>query len=337
MDQFGIRLKSVEYFDVQKAAWRDGPDLLTARSGALALSVGGRLVAVGGRGSLEEGPLSSAECLDPRDPKALRWSPLPPMGTPRDRPMGAVAFRLGVHQQEPWESGSRRDTTVLVVCGGLGAGGQVLRSVEIYEPDSGRWREAGGAAMPEGRYGGATASINGLVYLIGGLTEDGFAAPDAALVYDVAHDVWLSDGKVDPLLLAPPPPLSQQGGSSVDDAFVRLGFPGGMGKQLDDVPMVDPRQRQVFTPTQGWGRRGSSNAPSSSSSSRRSGRPGSRGRSGQVAPGAAVSVGLRSPVDHVPFEDRKEDDTYYGLRDGGQMVVLEGNRLALIGDAASPH
>jgi len=31
------------------------------------------------------------------------------------------------------------------------------------------------------------------VYLMGGLIEGGFAAPDAALVYDVRHDIWLSD------------------------------------------------------------------------------------------------------------------------------------------------
>lgn len=31
------------------------------------------------------------------------------------------------------------------------------------------------------------------MYLMGGLIEGGFAAPDAALVYDVRHDIWLSD------------------------------------------------------------------------------------------------------------------------------------------------
>lgn len=133
----------------------------------------------------------SVEALDPWDPAALRWAGMPPMLVRRDRPAGAVALRTGRHQLEPWQDGAHaKDATVLVVCGGVGDGGGVERSVEIYEPDAGRWRR--GADMPEGRYGGGCAAHGGLLYLVGGLTAEGFAAPEAALVYDVSNDMWLT-------------------------------------------------------------------------------------------------------------------------------------------------
>lgn len=52
-----VRPNQVEFFDLQNGKWRDAPSLTVARSGALAVTLKGKLVVCGGRGSIEEGPL----------------------------------------------------------------------------------------------------------------------------------------------------------------------------------------------------------------------------------------------------------------------------------------
>mmetsp|Transcript_10680 Transcript_10680/g.24939 ORF Transcript_10680/g.24939 Transcript_10680/m.24939 type:complete len:791 (+) Transcript_10680:508-2880(+) len=51
----------------------------------------------------------------------------------------------------------------------------------------------------------------------------------------------------------------------------------------------------------------------------------------QKRPGAGVP--LWSPIDHIPRSKRREDDRYFGVRDGNCAVAFEGNRIVLLGGA----
>ncbi len=75
----------------------------------------------------------------------------------------------------------------IYLMGGIGAG-VVLDSVEEYDPATNRWRFA--TPIPEALHHSSAASINGVVYLIGGYRTLSFIPTDSVYRYEPGLDRW---------------------------------------------------------------------------------------------------------------------------------------------------
>lgn len=79
----------------------------------------------------------------------------------------------------------------IYVLGGAPAGISVLSSMEMYDPATNVWTTE--ASMPVARYALAAASVNGVIYAIGGTTAVNGQGPINALaVYDPVTNLWNS-------------------------------------------------------------------------------------------------------------------------------------------------
>lgn len=156
-------LESVVRFDPLAGAWEALPPLATARAGAAAAVVAGRLYVLGGEACGRA--LRDAHRFDPW---TGAWERLPSMQVGRIR-AGAVA--LGGY---------------LYVFGGLD-GARPLTSTERYCPRTRRWQAL--AAMQRPRYACATAARDGCVYVFGGdLMDPGMCASSER--YDPEAGLW---------------------------------------------------------------------------------------------------------------------------------------------------
>jgi N-acetylneuraminic acid mutarotase len=165
-------LASAECYDPSTGEWQALPDMSVARYECAAACVDGLLYVVGGYNDYD-GFLASAECYDP---STGEWRALPDMTIERDGCAAACVDGL------------------LYVVGGLHRGGSAhgdaLASAECYDPSTGAWR-----ALPDmgvERYGCAAASIDGLLYVVGGQTagNDEALAVASAECYDPATKEW---------------------------------------------------------------------------------------------------------------------------------------------------
>ncbi|XP_006835739.1 PREDICTED: kelch-like protein 34 [Chrysochloris asiatica] len=153
--------QDVVAFDVYNHRWRSLTRLPTPLLGHSVCVVGNFLFVLGG-----ESPAGSASCPladAPRavtaqvhryDPRFHAWTPVPAMHEARAHFWcGAVAEGL-------------------LVVGGLGAAGEALASVEMYDLRRDRWMEAG--ALPRALHGHAgVVGDRGIVYISGGKAGSG--------------------------------------------------------------------------------------------------------------------------------------------------------------------
>ncbi|HET7842359.1 MAG TPA: kelch repeat-containing protein [Terriglobia bacterium] len=132
----------------QDGIWTTRAPLPTARLGASAATVNGKIYVVGGAGT--SGTCGSrVGTLEVYDPATGSWSTRAPMPTPRDS-TAAVAV------------GER-----LYVIGGDNICLGMLSTVEVYDPITDTWTTK--APMPTPRSGLAAAVVDGIVYAIGGV------------------------------------------------------------------------------------------------------------------------------------------------------------------------
>lgn len=199
------------------AQWTAGPDLPLPRAGYMAGVVGRRLVIAGGS-YWEAGQKRWSNRTDYYDPAQRAWSPGPPLPEPRS------------------------DAASLVIDGvlhtwGGGAGGSI--SAECWQLQNGGWRRLPQMDLPEPRLYALAASLDGTVFILGGIRE-------AAKHESAANTLWRWDGKrrrwsaAAPL---PPPGRSLNAvAASNGKLYVFGGYTmrAGAGLNLSEVWAYDP-------------------------------------------------------------------------------------------------
>ena len=214
------RLSTVELHDPQNASWKWLAPMTSPRSLHGCVALDGKLYAVGGVGDVGQA-LATAEVYDPQTDG---WQPLPKMSTARCQfglaAAGGKIYAFGgwdgcalltsVEAYDPqlgaWAlvasmssvsvcvythmSRKRRDHASVVLDGKIytmgGMGAIVLDTVEVYDPQTNRWRRV--ASMPQGRYLHAAAVMGGKIYVTGGYSQK--SSVNSVFVYDPQADAW---------------------------------------------------------------------------------------------------------------------------------------------------
>ncbi|XP_072173753.1 kelch-like protein 24 [Diadema setosum] len=176
-------LASVECYNPTTNIWKQiSPMPQAVRFGHRAVAVGGRLYCIGGES--EDTVLDGLYCYNPR---LDSWETVANMILPRTCASVAVTNRE------------------IYVIGGSVAMGEVgpenmLKSVEIYNPDNNEWRF--GPELQEGRMSFVTAVLNGGIYIFGG--ENGMEDCEAEVWrLDPGQSSWVEDKGTWPPLVSP--------------------------------------------------------------------------------------------------------------------------------------
>ncbi|MFC1595645.1 Kelch repeat-containing protein [Gemmatimonadota bacterium] len=144
-------------------SWMTKASMPTARYGAVAAAIGGKLYVAGGNdGSIY------VSTLEVYDPATDSWTTATSMPTARDR---VAAAAIGGK---------------LYVAGGYNSG--YLSMLEVYDPATDSWSTA--TSMPTARYGAVAAAINGKLYVAGGHNSSGYLS--TLVVYDPVTDSWIT-------------------------------------------------------------------------------------------------------------------------------------------------
>lgn len=142
--------------------WTSGAPLPSARQGAVAAAIGGRIYVVGGydcRNHLNN--------LDIYDPETNTWESGPPMAQARyEAACGVIGGKL-------------------YVVGGM-ADYRSLSSLEIFDPETNTWTT--GPAMPTARFSLSAAVIGNKMYVVGGLPDPTPVRYDVLEIFDPAEN-----------------------------------------------------------------------------------------------------------------------------------------------------
>ncbi|HET9157684.1 MAG TPA: kelch repeat-containing protein, partial [Myxococcaceae bacterium] len=174
---FSGALTNAAVFDPKTNTWTSLPPMTTARSGAMAKAIGGKIYVAGGMGG-DGASLDSVEVFDPAAAGgAGAWGTAASMGSRRDNAGSAVlGGKLYVF------GGSTRNSDGSYV-------DRTLDTVEMYDPGSDGWTAR--APMPTGRQSMVVGTLDNRAQVMGGEvnpTPPGtFAANEE---YDPATDSW---------------------------------------------------------------------------------------------------------------------------------------------------
>jgi len=159
---------TTDLLDTTTGSWTRGADMPTARDFPAVVSLGDRVMEIGGL--LDDGGASGA--VETYHPDDDRWSTQPPMASKRSR-MGACVIDGRVY-----------------VAGGMGEIDAVkdgaMPTLEKWDPTTGAWERL--ADMREGRHGHGVVAYDGEVWVIGGYTADGMT--DSVEIYDPRTNAW---------------------------------------------------------------------------------------------------------------------------------------------------
>ena len=156
--------------------WMRTKPIPTARFGACACVVDGKIYVIGGGGPVKRGPyLSTVEMYDPA---TGNWTKKANMPTARN---GHAACMVNGK---------------IYVLGGEPSAKASLDIVEVYDPATDTWKTK--ASMPNKRTFHCGCGIGGKIYVFGGVTAESEAVRNASGldVYDAATDTW----KTQPLI-----------------------------------------------------------------------------------------------------------------------------------------
>jgi N-acetylneuraminic acid mutarotase len=197
-------------------AWFQIAAMPTPRIGLAAVSVNGKIYAIGG---ISNSGFSNT--VEVYDPASNTWSQAAPMPTAREG-LAAVAvngkiYAIGgdgeastlntVEVYDPssntWSQAASMPTQrsylaaaavngKIYAIGGFNDSSPTLNNVEVFDPASNTWNTTG--PMQRGRYGLAAAAINGKIYAIGGFVAVGVVIGPSVVVevYDPASNTWSS-------------------------------------------------------------------------------------------------------------------------------------------------
>lgn len=156
----------------QTGGWARKADMPTARYGLATGVVDGKIYAIGGDVTTNDGstPWSYSPAMEMYDPATDSWTQLADMPTPRA--MLAVSVVDGV----------------IYAMGGNGPDVEPVRIVEAYDPATGRWVRK--ADMPSQRSHFSTSAVDGRIYAFGGL-KSSMGNPNLSVdEYDPVTDRW---------------------------------------------------------------------------------------------------------------------------------------------------
>jgi N-acetylneuraminic acid mutarotase len=161
-------------FDPVVGTWGSLSPMPTARGGATAQAIAGKIYVAGGMG----GDGASLATVEVYDPAAGTWASRPSLGTRRDN-AGSVAIggKLYVF------GGRTRNADGAVVDSTLASG-------EVYDPAANAWGEI--ASMPTGRRTMVVGSLNGRAQVIGGEQDPDGLAYRVNEEYDPETNSWRS-------------------------------------------------------------------------------------------------------------------------------------------------
>ena len=193
--------QGVYAYDPEGDSWQERAPMPTARSGAAAAVLDGKIYVAGGRP-----PHGHDFAL--YDPQLDEWQPLPDMPTPRNH------FVVVALNNEIYAIGGRF---------GAGFSSEVTDIVEIYNPQDQTWRF--GTPMPTKRSGHNGIVANGCLHIMGG-EGNGAGNVDGLYpqheVYDPRSDTWTS-------LVLMPTAVHGVTGMAFIDGWIH--FPGGGTRQ----------------------------------------------------------------------------------------------------------
>ncbi|WP_040812066.1 serine/threonine-protein kinase [Nocardia concava] len=163
-----------ERFDPATGTWTRLPDMPTPRGGLGATFVDGRIVAVGG-----EEPTRVLSAVEAYDVAAGTWSQLPALRTPRHG-LAVAAVGNTVYAIDGAARPTRAESS---------ATNEALRLAPRKTQPAVAWRTVVDA--PIARQQSAATTVDGTIWVFGGLDKDGLATGKVA-GYDPAIDTWKS-------------------------------------------------------------------------------------------------------------------------------------------------
>jgi N-acetylneuraminic acid mutarotase len=161
-------LDKMEAYDPSTSAWTAKAPMPTPRYWHGVGVVNRTLYAVGGWGA---GPTGALETYDST---TNTWTAMAPMPTPR------VGLAVGVVNGILYAVGG--------ICCNPGHGSRILGTVEAYDPTSNAWTAK--APMPTPRVHAAIGVISGILYVVGGDSENDKNANGPVEAYDPIRNVW---------------------------------------------------------------------------------------------------------------------------------------------------
>ena len=158
---------ALEIYDPVANSWSNGAPMTTARFGAAAGVIGGKLYVSGGTTACP--PCVNSNATEIYDPVMNAWTTGASIPLSCDQMTGAVAGGL------------------IYVIGGYerGAVNAVVGNVQVYDPVGDSWSTR--SAMPTARQAAIAGVINGDIYVVGGASTVALAANES---YDPSSDMW---------------------------------------------------------------------------------------------------------------------------------------------------
>jgi N-acetylneuraminic acid mutarotase len=166
----------LEAYDPVAAKWSELAPMPKWRDDVAAGSVNGIVYVIGGS---DFGGYSAR--LDAYDPASNSWSPRTPMRDPRDGPTVAVANGI------LYVMGGG-DSAALAYANGRPYTPPLTSVMEAYDPSTDSWTTK--APLPEPLNLAGAGVVNGILYLIGGLSLTGDSASASVYAYDPSSNTW---------------------------------------------------------------------------------------------------------------------------------------------------
>ena len=212
-------LSTVHVYDPRLDTWQSAPSMSTARRGAAAAVLSGRLHVVGGESGErwdENTQLLSVEVYDVANGA---WEPAPSMPPPAFSTMVRCHF-----------AAAALDDRFYVVGGGHDA----VCTFLVYDEPKREWSRSDymQPTMAERRTRGAGAALNGKLYVVGGNT--GFEALESVEVYDLQTNKW---SLAAPMATA----RSAHGVAALDGQLYAFGGASWEGEWLSSMEVYDPQ------------------------------------------------------------------------------------------------
>jgi N-acetylneuraminic acid mutarotase len=173
-------LDTVEVFDPATERWRTARPMPTKRSGAMAVSIGGRIAVIGGGFKKPDGKFRFLRTVELYDPAKDQWSRGPDMCEPHDYPACAVLdgwiYISTGHHPGATEGGPQTDPG--------------FSFTERWRLGENAWEALPPAPTP--RFAAAAVALGGRVAVAGGVafTPDGFTEYDRVETYDPTRATW---------------------------------------------------------------------------------------------------------------------------------------------------
>lgn len=189
--------KDVFEFDPQTQKWRTRAPLPTGRAALMAVTVDGKVYALGG----EQGGIHAGNLNQVYDPATDRWKTLAAMPSSREHlaaaVIGSTIYVVGGRVTSDHHNYWRTTTN--------------SNALEAYDPSADTWKTL--APMPTARGGLAAAVLDGKLYAFGGEHPSVFAATEE---YDPVANTWRKMKDM-------PVPRHGIGAAAVGDAIYVIG------------------------------------------------------------------------------------------------------------------